>query len=75
MASFSTTAFLLVLLKSRLLLQGSRIRKEEFLLLILKYMEEFSQTWIWIQILKQTEKNDITEIQIRKIMGYLERKR
>ena len=32
MASFSTTAFLLVLLKSRLLLQGSRIRKEEFLL-------------------------------------------
>ena len=38
-------------------------------------MEEFSQTWIWIQILKQTEKNDITEIQIRKIMGYLERKR
>ena len=75
MASFSTTAFLLVLLKSRLLLQGSRIRKEEFLLLILKYMEEFSQTWIWIQILKQTEKNDITEIQISKIMGYLERKR
>ena len=38
-------------------------------------MEEFSQTWIWIQILKQTEKNDITEIQISKIMGYLERKR
>ena len=32
MASFSTTAFLLVLLKSRLLLQGSRIRKGEFLL-------------------------------------------
>ena len=75
MASFSTTAFLLVLLKSRLLLQGSRIRKEEFLLLILKYMEEFSQTWIWIQILKQIEKNDITKIQISKIMGYLDRKR
>ena len=75
MASFSTTAFLLVLLKSRLLLQGSRIRKKEFLQPILKYMEEFSQTWIWIQILKQTEKNDITEIQISKIMGYLERKR
>ena len=75
MASFSTTAFLLVLLKSRLVLQGSRIRKKEFLQPILKYMEEFSQTWIWIQILKQTEKNDITEIQISKIMGYLERKR
>ena len=70
MASFSTTAFLLVLLKSRLLLQGSRIRKEEFLQLILKYMDEFSQT------LKQIEKKyDITKLQIRKIMGYLERKR
>ena len=38
-------------------------------------MDEFSQTYIWIQILKQTEKNyNITKIQIRKSMGYLERK-
>ena len=39
-------------------------------------MEEFSQNWIWIQILKQIEKKyEITKIQISKIIGYLERKR